>query len=103
MAESQVQSPQTEGLTLEGNELSNLLNKEFKPKTDEAKGAVEQAVRTLAEQALAQTKLIGNDGIGVVSRQDACRSRQADEPDRHQRLGYAAVDLNLGDLRRQVG
>ena len=58
MAESQVQSPQTEGLTLEGNELSNLLNKEFKPKTDEAKGAVEQAVRTLAEQALSQTKLL---------------------------------------------
>ena len=30
--------------------------KEFKPKTDDAKTAVEQAVRTLAQQALAQTQ-----------------------------------------------
>ncbi len=30
------------------------LQKEFKPKTDEAKSAVEQAVQTLAQQALAQ-------------------------------------------------
>jgi type VI secretion system protein ImpC len=52
MAETQTQSTQEEGLTLEGSELTILLQKEFKPKSDEAKGAVEQAVRTLAEQAL---------------------------------------------------
>ena len=33
-------------------EFESLLKKEFKPKTDEAKEAVETAVRTLAEQAL---------------------------------------------------
>ena len=33
-----------QGLTFEGNEFSSLLNKEFKPKSEEAKSAVEQAV-----------------------------------------------------------
>src|SRR6476469_1482737 len=66
MAETQVQNPQAEALTLGGNELANLLQKEFKPKSDEAKGAVEQAVRTLAEQALSQTKLIGNDVVKSI-------------------------------------
>jgi type VI secretion system protein ImpC len=66
MAESQVQSPQSEDLLLEGSELTMLLQKEFKPKTEEAKGAVEQAVRTLAEQALAQTKLIGKDVVKSI-------------------------------------
>src|SRR5687767_6531163 len=42
-------------------EFDSLLKKEFKPKTDEAKEAVERAVRTLAEQALQQTKLISTD------------------------------------------
>ena len=40
------------------SEFDSLLKKEFKPKTDEAKDAVERAVRTLAEQALSQTQLI---------------------------------------------
>src|SRR5262245_22688651 len=46
---------------VEATELDALLRKEFRPKTDEAKEAVQQAVRTLAEQALAQTKLISSD------------------------------------------
>jgi type VI secretion system protein ImpC len=66
MAETQVRGVQDEGLTLEGSELTILLQKEFKPKSDEAKGAVEQAVRTLAEQALAQTTLIGNDVVKSI-------------------------------------
>src|SRR3712207_777724 len=47
--------------TIEVNEFDSLLKKEFKPKTDEAKEAVERAVRTLAEQALSQTQLISPD------------------------------------------
>jgi len=66
MAETQTQGASQEGLTLEGSELTILLQKEFKPKSDEAKGAVEQAVRTLAEQALSQTKLIGNDVVKSI-------------------------------------
>src|SRR6185503_3584060 len=52
------QDPQSEVGTVEVTEFDSLLRKEFKPKTDEAKEAVERAVRTLAEQALSQTKLI---------------------------------------------
>jgi type VI secretion system protein ImpC len=66
MAETQTQGASQEGLTLEGSELTILLQKEFKPKSDEAKGAVEQAVRTLAEQALSQTKLIGTDVVKSI-------------------------------------
>jgi len=61
MAETQDQTSQAQPLVVEGTEFSQLLQKEFKPKTDEAKSAVEVAVRTLAAQALAQTKLIGAD------------------------------------------
>src|SRR6476619_7351860 len=47
-------------------EFDSLLKKEFKPKTDEAKEAVERAVRTLAEQALSQTKLISTDVVKSI-------------------------------------
>src|SRR5512138_2157705 len=47
-------------------EFDSLLKKEFKPKTDEAKEAVERAVRTLAEQALAQTTLISGDVVKSI-------------------------------------
>ena len=52
--------------TIEANEFDSLLKKEFKPKTDEAKEAVERAVRTLAEQALSQTTLISGDVVKSI-------------------------------------
>jgi type VI secretion system protein ImpC len=62
MAEANPQSPSPlQGVTFEGGEFASLLNKEFKPKSDEAKSAVEAAVLTLAQQALSSTKLIGSD------------------------------------------
>src|SRR2546425_4346617 len=51
----------------EGGDLDALLQKEFRPKTDEAKEAVEKAVRTLAEQALAQTQLISADVVQSIT------------------------------------
>jgi type VI secretion system protein ImpC len=60
------QDPQAEVGSVEVTEFDSLLRKEFKPKTDEAKEAVERAVRTLAEQALSQTKLIGSDVIKSI-------------------------------------
>ena len=67
MAEPQEsQASALQGVTFEGGELASLLNKEFKPKTDEAKSAVEQAVLTLAQQALSQTKLISGDVLGSI-------------------------------------
>jgi type VI secretion system protein ImpC len=44
-----------------GSDFSSLLQKEFKPRSDEAKSAVEAAVLTLAQQALANTRVIGKD------------------------------------------
>ena len=52
---------------VESGELDTLLQKEFRPKTDEAKEAVSKAVRTLAEQALAQTQLIGADVVQSIT------------------------------------
>ena len=64
MADQSTQTAQAlQGVTYEGSDLASLLNKEFKPKSDEAKSAVESAVLTLAQQALAHTKLIGSDVV----------------------------------------
>lgn len=54
------------GASVELNEFESLLNKEFKPKTDERKSAVQNAVRTLAEQALSATTLISSDAIKSI-------------------------------------
>ena len=63
-ANVQLQGGATE--TLEVNEFSSLLQREFKPKTDQAKEAVEHAVRTLAEHALQHTTLISHDVIKSI-------------------------------------
>ena len=52
--------------TVEADAFSALLDKEFKPKTDQAREAVEQAVRTLAEQALVNTKVISADAYQSI-------------------------------------
>ena len=52
--------------TEEGSDFSSLLQKEFKPKTDHAKEAVENAVKTLAEQALIDTALISDDAVKSI-------------------------------------
>ncbi|PAY17638.1 type VI secretion system contractile sheath large subunit [Rhodopirellula sp. SM50] len=57
---------QAEGATLEASEFSSLLQKEFRPKSDQAKEAVETAVQTLAEHALSQTALISDDVLASV-------------------------------------
>ncbi|UAJ09837.1 type VI secretion system contractile sheath large subunit [Glacieibacterium megasporae] len=48
------------------DDFSALLQKEFKPRTDEAKSRVEMAVRTLAEQALAGSNVMPGDVIGTI-------------------------------------
>ena len=53
-------------VTMEGSDLSSLLMEEFKPKSDDAKSAVEQAVQTLAQQALSQTTLISGDVVASI-------------------------------------
>ena len=66
MAETQVQDSALKGVEYEGGDFASLLNKEFKPKSDEAKSAVESAILTLAQQALAQTQLIGSDVVASI-------------------------------------
>ena len=55
MAEVQTKQAPNETATVEAGEFTQLLQKEFKPKTADAKTAVQQAVHTLASQALANT------------------------------------------------
>lgn len=82
MAEAQAQSALS-GVQLEGNPLGDLLNKEFKPKTSTAKSAIESAVQTLAEQALATTKLISDDSVktieAIIAQIDAKLSEQINQ------------------------
>jgi len=66
MAETQTQSSALKDVEYRGGDFAALLQKEFKPRSDEAKSAVEQAVQTLAQQALVQTQLIGKDVIGSI-------------------------------------
>jgi type VI secretion system protein ImpC len=66
MAELEKQGSALAGVTLAGSDFASLLKKEFKPKTDEAKSAVEQAVQTLAKQALANAQVISGDAIRSI-------------------------------------
>src|SRR6187431_1286737 len=67
MADPKAQQQESSAIgAVELGDFDTLLKKEFKPKTDEAKEAVERAVRTLAEQALSQTKLVGTDVIKSI-------------------------------------
>lgn len=54
-----------------GDEFAALLRKEFKPNTDTKRVRIEQAVKTLAEQALADAQIIGDDVFATV---DAIKS-----------------------------
>ena len=83
MAETQSSSALAQ-VNFEGNDLASLLQKEFKPKSDEAKSAVEMAVQTLAQQALSQTQLIGKDTVKSI--QDM----------------IAAIDKKLSDQVNQI-
>ncbi|HWA24643.1 MAG TPA: type VI secretion system contractile sheath large subunit [Lacunisphaera sp.] len=54
------------GGTIEVSEFDNLLKKQFKPKSDAAKTAIESAVRTLAEQALAGAAVVSDDAVRTI-------------------------------------
>ena len=75
MAETETEAAGAAGETAFGSsDFENLLKKEFRPKSDQAKSAVEQAVKTLAEQALSNTALISDDALrsieGIVAEID---------------------------------
>ena len=66
MAELEQSKPETSGATVESAGFADLLQKQFKPKSDRAKEDVEAAVRTLAHHALEKATLIGTDVLESI-------------------------------------
>ena len=67
MAETETEASAAGAATVFGSsDFENLLKKEFRPKSDQAKTAVEQAVKTLAQQALANTDLVSDDALRSI-------------------------------------
>ncbi len=62
----QTQAAVSPAATAEVDEFEKLLNKQFKPKTDNARTAVQEAVKTLAQQALANTALVSKDALKAI-------------------------------------
>ncbi|WP_417689109.1 type VI secretion system contractile sheath large subunit [Roseibium sp.] len=58
-------APQTE-TAFGSSEFASLLQKEFRPKSAQAKSAVEEAVRTLAEQVLQNEALVSDDALRSI-------------------------------------
>jgi type VI secretion system protein ImpC len=73
--EKQVES-QAKGGVIEASEFGSLLKKEFKPKSKRAGEEIENAVQTLAEQALANTALISEDTVGSIESMIAAIDRK---------------------------
>ena len=61
-----IQSPLAQVQVAEQGDLASLLNKQFRPSNKDAETAVQTAVQTLAEQALIDTKLIGEDVVQTI-------------------------------------
>ncbi len=64
-AETDVQA-EAQTTELEAGDFSSLLQKEFKPKSDKAREAVEGAVQTLAQHVLANTALVSDDALKSI-------------------------------------
>jgi type VI secretion system protein ImpC len=83
MAETNTRQQSQPATGIAATELDSLLKREFKPKSDEAQQAVERAVHTLAEQALADTAVIGTDVIesikAIIARLDEKLSDQINQ------------------------
>ncbi|MBQ5963908.1 type VI secretion system contractile sheath large subunit [Massilia sp. ZL223] len=78
MAELQERTEQ-QGGALELSDFGSLLQKEFKPQSDKAKDSVEKAIRTLAEQALHDTKLIPGDVLVTIEKMIAALDEKLSE------------------------
>ena len=64
--QSSAPAPAGETAELASDDFAALLQKEFKPKSDSQREAVESAVRTLAEQALSSTDLVSDDAVRTI-------------------------------------
>jgi type VI secretion system protein ImpC len=62
----QTESAPAANTQTERSEFTALLERDFKPSSDQARDAVESAVRTLATQALSDTQLIAGDSLSTI-------------------------------------
>ncbi len=67
MADLEQSAEQSEGVVGDATDFEQLLNQEFKPKSDTAKEAVQAAVGTLAEIALRETTVVSDDVIESIN------------------------------------
>ena len=67
MSETELRSSEPAAATATTSEFETLLNREFRPTSDRARDAVAAAVRTLAQQALAQTNLVSDDALVAIT------------------------------------
>jgi type VI secretion system protein ImpC len=77
----QTETAQPEALALD--DFSALLQKEFKPNDDARKGRIQEAVQTLAQQALANTTVIGEDVFSTVDALRAALDKKLSEQINH--------------------
>jgi type VI secretion system protein ImpC len=66
MADEKTQAEAQEGATIEVDEFSSLLKKEFKPRTNRAREAVESAVKTLAAQVIEDASVVSDDAVETI-------------------------------------
>ncbi len=103
---------ETAGLAVETSEsdFASLLQKEFKPNTDQKKSRIEQAVQTLAQQALSDSNVVGEDIYltieGMISALDRKLSEEVNEIIHHpdfQQLESAWRGLNYLVMNTSTG
>ncbi|OQS32951.1 type VI secretion system contractile sheath large subunit [Chromobacterium haemolyticum] len=61
-----LQTDELQETIAEETDFGSLLKREFKPKTEQAYSAVDNAMRTLAQQALANTPVLSTDVLGTI-------------------------------------
>ncbi|MBW7983733.1 type VI secretion system contractile sheath large subunit [Enterobacillus tribolii] len=90
MSQQLQQQTATAATTFTGEELTSLLQKEFRPKTDQAREAVQHAVKTLAQQALENTVTVSADAYrtiqALIAEIDGKLSRQINEIIHHEQF-----------------
>jgi type VI secretion system protein ImpC len=65
--------------TAEFSDFSALLQREFKPQSNQAKDAIEAAVKTLAQQALEKANVVGDDAIASITAMIAALDKKLTE------------------------
>ena len=73
----QTGAPAAETVTVD--DFASLLQREFKPNTDAKQARIEEAVKTLAQQALEDTQIIGADVFSTVDALKAAIDRKLTE------------------------